>query len=331
VIIDKKNFAFKTGVGIEYGDYYPMMVIDHGISTGGERVIYLLAHAKKNSVIKIFDLDEGRLVKKIFVQRVISFDCDTANNTLVIVDSANNVTIYDMNLTKKKVVRLPFTGRFIKKRGDDYIIYSQHGIFLIDSAGNVIDFQPMTIHEAISGDGFFFLTNGGLACVDTFTLRVKHFLQDTVGMRNLFHVDHLNTYAAAIDYNNGFYLINTDSLRIEPMRTKRMPVTVHAGVGQNTDSLWYFQLGAFVVHDNAMALYNQMSLHDIPVFIDSTDFYRVTFGGFSDKASALEIIENMGLHGWFILQKKIEREGRTSFVVGLNKYISENGTIRKEY
>jgi len=331
VIIDKKNFAFTAGIGIEYGDYQSMIVFDSGVSLAGNHVIYLLAHTGKNSVIKIFDLDEGRLVKKISVQRVISFNCDTENNTLMIVDSNNNVIIYDMSLTKKKVVQLPFTGRFIRKRGDDFIFYNQKGIFLIDNTGHIVDFQPMAINKAISGNGLFFLTDGGLAYVDMFTLRIKHFFRDTVGMKSLFHVDQLNKYAAAIDYNNGFYLIDTDSLRIEPMRMRKVTVTEQADKRQHTDSLWYFQLGAFTVYDNALVLYNQMNLCKIPVFIDSTDFYRVTFGGFSDKASALEIIEEIDLQGWFVLQKKIEREGRTSFFVGSDKYIFENGTIRKEY
>jgi hypothetical protein len=74
-----------------------------------------------------------------------------------------------------------------------------------------------------------------------------------------------------------------------------------------------------------------MNLRNIPVFVDSTDFYRVTLGGFSDKASALRIIEEFNLQGWFVLQKKIEREGRLSFFVGSDRYIFENGAIRKEH
>lgn len=331
VIIDRENFAFKSGIGIEYGDYQPIIVFDKGVSLSGEQVIYLLAHTKEKSVIKIFNLNDGRCIKKKSIQRVISFDYDTDNKTLMIVDSNNNLTIYDMNLTKEKVVQLPFRGRCIKKRGDDYIISNKQGVFLVDSAGNIIDFQPIAITKDSSGDSFFFLTKDGLAYVDTFTLRIKHYFRDTVGMKSLFHVDHFNTYAVAIDYTNGFYLINTDSLRIDPMRMRNVAVTEQADKEHYTDSLWYFQLGAFTIYDNAMKLFNQMNLRKIPVFIDSTDFYRVTFGGFSDKTSALKIIEEIDVQGWFVLQKKIERDGRISFFVGSDRYIFENGTIRKEY
>jgi hypothetical protein len=98
----------------------------------------------------------------------------------------------------------------------------------------------------------------------------------------------------------------------------------------STDSLWYLQVGAFVSYDNAVDMYNRIRQNNIPVFIDSTNLYRIKFGGFQDKISAMEIAKKNDLNGWFVFQKKIEQKGFLKFYLGLEKYSLENGIIKKE-
>ena len=330
IIVDKSNLTFKAGIGIEHGDYRPIISSGNVSISGENHFIYLIADNDKNSVIKIFNLNNGRLVKKISVDRIISFDYDTEDNTLTTLDSNDKLTIYDTHLNKNKVIHLAVGGQFFQKREDGYVIYNRRGLFLIANSGNVVDFQPMAMNGSTYEGEFLFLAEDGLLHIDTLTLRVKQFSQNIWNITRLFSIDCLNNYAIAIDHKNGFYFIDIRSLCVEPMTVKKIPFREIIHSRLKADSLWYFQLGAFTNYDNALTAYKQISQRGIPVFIDSTDLYRIKFGGFLDKTTAIEIIEKIDFNGWFMIQERIEKEGFVEFFAGSERYIFEDGIIRKE-
>ena len=330
VIMDKNNLAFKRGIGIETGDYQPIVSSDGMILSTGGHSIFLIADEGTKSIIKIFDLDSGRHIKKIRVNKLTSFECDSQDKTLTTLDIDNKLIIYDIKLNRKRVIDLKFECLSFKKCRNNYIIFNPKGIFIIDNKGGLIDFQPISVSREIYSSEYLFLVDDGLILIDTLTLMIRQFSPNTEGIVRLFESDHLNNYAFAIDGENNFYSIDIDSLKIEPMVKKRAQFKKIVPMTTKTDSSWYLQLGAFTSFENAMKMYNHISQSGIPIIIDSTDFYRIKFGGFYDKITAMELVEKIDLAGWLVFQKKIEQKDIIEFYAGSERYILKDGIIRKE-
>ncbi len=331
VIIDKHNFAFKRGIGIEYGDYRPMTRCNRAISEKGMNLIYLVVDSGRKSILKIFDLKSGELRRKLTVDKVVDIHYNKETQRFITLDINNSLTTYDIMLKKKTSVRLQFQGRWFDMFQHGYVVYNQHGIFFVNQSGKVIDFQAITSPEKSSNDKFILLTNKGIVFLDSLTLRPRGFFHVTQRIKRLLTIHAPYTqYVIVLDGHYHLRAINMASMEIQSLVKKKVIAKEAALIAPaRLDSLWYFQLGAFANYENAVELYNSVK-NSIPVFIDSTDLYRVKIGGFHDKMSAIEIMSGSDLDGWFLFHGKIEQPDTVQFSVDAQKYVLENGIIRKE-
>ncbi len=330
IIIDKYNLAFKKGIGIERGDYRPIIPPRQLNTSEKDRIIHLIAESGKNSIMKIFDLNNGRLKRKATVRRVLSYEFNPQKRTLTTLDINSNLTVYDINLRKKEVFELDFDGKWFSCHENGYLVYSREGIFSVNASGKLVDFQPVPIDGNSMDEKFILSTEHGIMHLDSLTLRPKRFYRND---RKILHLFQIRTedlhYIVTLDNHSDFQAINVNTMESTPIEKKKMIIEEREPTVVSTDSLWYFQLGAFAHYDNALEVYNNFMQKTIPVIIDSADLYRVKFGGFRDKLTGIDIVENINCNGWFVFQKKLERQDLTEFYVGSQKYIFEDGIIKR--
>ena len=330
VIIDKHNFAFKRGIGTEYGDYRPMTRCNR---TGAEsmNLIYLIVDSGRKSIMKILDLKSGELRRKLTVDKIVAINYNKETHRFITLDAKNSLTSYDMQLKKGRSVKLQCEGIGFDIFQHGYMVYNPHGIFFVNQHGKVIDFQAVTLEERSSNDKFVLLTKRGIVFLDSLTFRPKGFFPVIQRIKKLstIHAPHAK-YVIVLDTHYHLRAINIASMETQSIVKEKVAAKEVAFiVPSRTDSLWYFQLGAFANYENAVEMYNNLK-NTIPVFIDSTDLYRVKFGGFHDKMSAIEIISRSNLDGWFLFHEKIEQKDTIQFFVDTENYILEDGVIRKE-
>ncbi|GAH41121.1 unnamed protein product [marine sediment metagenome] len=267
--------------------------------------------------------------KKVSVNRILCYEYNPEKTTVATFDIKNRLTVYDIYLNKKRVIDLKFDCKWFSKHENGYIVYSECGIFFVNKYGNLIDFQAIAIKQNKSSEKFILLTENSIVYLDSLTLRPKRIFQHDKKIMGLFQTDHPN-YTVVIDTNYNFYFIDINGMTMNPIVEREAVIEEVIPRVVSTDSLWYLQVGAFVSYDNAVDMYNRIRQNNIPVFIDSTNLYRIKFGGFQDKISAMEIAKKNDLNGWFVFQKKIEQKGFLKFYLGLEKYSLENGIIKKE-
>lgn len=322
IVLDKSHFSFKSGIGIEPGDYKPIFLPGNG------GLIYLIADTEKKSILKILDLKNGRLVKRLTVPRVLSYEYHKKSKTLITLDINNQINSYDFGLKRKGQIKLKFNSESFRRQDSGYIVYSQQGVFRVDDKGTVIDFQPLQIDR----NSFFikdlFLTEQKIVLLDLLTVRIRWFYADNKEIIKLVRLDDL--YNIALNARNELYLIDTDSLQVKPLAIKKVSPQEIVSSLSNSDSLWYLQLGAFSSYENASTVYADLKQAGLPVFVDSVDLYRIKLGGFVDKASACEINQRLGIGGWLVFQEKIERKETGEFFIAEEKYLIKDGIIRKE-
>jgi hypothetical protein len=330
ILLDKKNLAFKTGIGIEYGDYRPMLSRNNTIARGHSNILNLFIDAEGKTIIKIFDLTTGRLLKKRTLSRLVAYRYYADDNLIVTFDIENKITLYDLLLNKQSKFILKTPGNEFERYENGYLIYSAEAISFVTRHGKLIDFQPIPIENQEVVERFLFLTEHGIVLLDSLTLRPKVIFKGAVEFARLFRVqsDDYN-YALALDQNGSFHLLNLNTMVMISMieAEDRIPEKTAGLSTAASDSLWYFQVGAFSNNDNARQMYEEIRQRNIPVCIDSTDLYRVKFGGFQNKFKAIDIVEKANLDGWFVFQNKIEQINDVEFSIGIEKYMLKNGII----
>ena len=331
IILDKKNLAFKTGIGIEYGDYRPLST-KNNIITGGNNMLHLISTSEGKSVIKIFDLVTGRLIKKKTVSELRAYEYSPFENLITTLDIKNRIVSYDMKLNEKNKIDLDIYGETFISYENGFLIYSTEGIFFITKTGTIIDFQPIPIAKQEIVEKFLLVTDNGVVYLDSLTLRPKKIFKGELNFLKLFRVQsEQSDYSLTLDQNNNFYLLDLTMMTSISMTESedKMHEKIIETIPVSTDSIWYYQVGAFSGYNNARQLLDQLKERNIPVFIDSTDLYRVKFGGFYDRSKATEIIEQLNLDGWFVFQGKIEQLNDIEFSIGIERYILKNGIITR--
>jgi hypothetical protein len=329
VIIDKQNLAFKTGIGIEKGDYRPITSQQRLNIAKGKQFVYLITDTKKKTILKIFDLNNGKLFRQIKTNKILFYEHDPVSNTITVLDINNKIKVYDKHLNAKKIIHLKFAGKWFNRYQNSYVLYNPNGIFLVNKKGKLLDFQPISINANQPPRKDLFLANNGLVYLDLLTLRPKYFFPYTSSIKNFYPTDSQD-FVIIADLAKNFHIVNLSSLQINPILKKKIAFKKIIPPKLKKDSLWYFQVGAFSNHDNALETYNNIKLNGLPALIDSADLYRVKIGGFLDKTIALNIIEKEDLNGWFVYQKKISFDGIKEFYINQEKYIFKDGVIRKE-
>lgn len=327
IILDRANLAFKSGIGIEHGDHRPVLKNQTLVPNPAKNRIYLTTDAGPKSTIRILDLRSGRLIRKRNVDRILSVEYDPSNRTFCALDVKNNIVIYDMTLTKKDRIRLPVKVNSFTKHSAGYLLFSDQGIFLVNQNGKLIDFQ--TLHGKHDHKGSLLWNGDGILELDTCVLRPGDWLENDHDINRFLPLTD-QSHQVGFDNENNIYLVNLRPLAAQPMEKYQTHLTTPSPAVAVADSFWYLQLGAFSNRANAIISYDQLRNNGIPVFVDSTDLYRVKFGGFTDKFAALSIIERLSLDGWFIYEHIIPHTDSEEFYVGAEKYVIENGIVGKE-
>jgi hypothetical protein len=329
ILLSKKDLAFKTGIGIEYGDYEPITTPNNTIAHD-DNIIYLTSKSEGKSIVKIFDLDTGRLIKKKTISTLRAYEYSPQKDLITALNDKNQIIIYDSRLNEKDKLQLNFEGAAFASYKNGFLIYNQNGIFFITRTGAMIDFKPAPIIDQSIIEKFLFITNQGILYLDSLTLRPKKIFKGMSDFIKIFRVRSEGLdYALTLDEKGDFHLLDLERLTMLSMTrsARSMEERLTASTPAGNDSLWYFQIGAFSNRDNAQQMLVELKQQNIPAFIDSTDLYRVKLGGFDNKMLAIEIAETAGIDGWCVHQTKVEQLADIEFYIGTQKYILKNGII----
>ncbi len=327
IVLDRANLNFKSGIGIERGDHRPVVQNQSFATLSAKDNLYLASDADQATIIRILDLRSGRLLRKIRTARAESFEYDAKNQSFVTLDSENMIRIFDLYMNRKRSIKPMVKANRIALHPDGFLIYSNQGVQLVNDQGTVIDFQPAP--SALDQSGLTFLDQNAIFGIDKMTLRPAVWLANHQNITRLSHCAD-GTHEVGIDPQNNVYLLDKESYHITllvknqtGLRWAKPPTAV-------TDSLWYMQLGAFSNPANAQLAFETMRGSGLPVFIDSSDIYRIKLGGFSDKRTGLHVTQKLSLAGWFLYEPRIAGKASEIFRVGNEKYIIDEGIIRKE-
>lgn len=328
IVLDRNNLAFKSGVGLEYGDHQPV-VKDQSFATIPVRnYIYLASDAGERSIIRIIDLQSGRLMRRVRIDRVKSFDYDAKSQSFVALDVKNDILIFDLYMSRKHKIELQVAAHAVSIHPDGFLIHYDQGIMLMNEEGNVIDFQPMP--HTFKGAGVLVLSREAIIGFDNITLRPNGWLMNRQNLVQLYPCVSSH-HEIGIDPHNNLYLVHQEPMTITPLARKVVQLKWASAPLATSDSLWYLQLGAFSNPVNAQQALDASALNGLPAFIDSADLYRIKLGGFLDKFTGLHIAEKMSLKGWFVYEQKLSGKKLEAFYVGTERYLIQDGVIRKEY
>ena len=297
-----------------------------------EYEINVAANSGDRSTIKVFDLDTGTLEKRLNIHRVLFADFHPHTSTFTVLDRKNTLTVYDMNLKILRSIDVPPDPLFFALHENGYVVYCRHGVFLVNNAGSIIDFQPLPMADRNASQASMYLAGNGITILDLYTMRPKAFRATDKTFTRLYDLnDTQERFGLLLDENSSPFLFNAETMSIQAISKisriaqapPKTPRTAHQ------DSLWYFQLGAFMNYDNALEAYAAFKNENLPVLIDTSDMYRIKLGGFRDKETAMDALELTDLAGWFILQEKIQQYGTTTFFLGGQLFTMENGFIER--
>ncbi|UCF70509.1 MAG: SPOR domain-containing protein [candidate division WOR-3 bacterium] len=327
VILDRQNLGFKSGIGIERGDHQPIVKDQSILGPAKGKQLFLLSDGGANSVLQVIDMRTGKIVRKKTIERVKCIVYDEHTETLAAVDIKNDLSIFDMLLRRTKKINLAFTVMTFTVRPEGFYMHSDQGVFLVSRSGGIIDFQPTPDQQGHCGS--FVLTKSGIALLDATVLRPYGWAENRYTISRLL-AESNPAYGIGTDADNNFYLIQADPIAVIPINVQRRLPEGALDWPMRIDSLWYLQLGAFTHHQNAARAREEMRAEGVPVIIDSTNMYRIKFGGFSDKSTALDLVERMQLKGWFVYEPKLPVRKPEVFYVNNQRYAIINGIVQKE-
>ena len=322
--LDRNNLAFKSGIGIVHGDNRPLIKNQSFAALSAEDRMYFISDTEARSTVRIVNRNSGRLIKSTTMDRVESFDYDPKSQSFIGLDSKNNILIYDMNMTRQRKITLPAHALMCSIHPDGFLVTFEWGLLLVNPQGRTIDFQPIPLSG--NQNGSLFLSRNTIVGLDSTALRTRACLDNDMGIVRLYGLEGLDQ-ALGIDKEKNIYLVGTRPLSAKLLEKREMQLTRTAMSPKTSDSLWYLQLGAFSNRDNALRMHDDLARRGLPVFIDSTDIYRVKFGGFADKFSGLEIAEKLNLNGWFVREIKVPGSRFQEFYIGTDKYFIQDGLI----
>jgi hypothetical protein len=327
IVLDRNNLAFRSGVGLERGDHRPIVKNQSFAILPTKDYIYLASDAGEQSFIRIIDLHSGRLVRKVRTDRVKSFDYDAKSRSFIALDVKNNILTFDLYMNRKHKIQPQVTARAVAMHPDGFLVRCDQGILLITAGGAVIDFQPIpyTLNQA----GFLVLSQEAIIGFDNTALRPNGWLMNQQNIVQIYPCAN-SDYDLAVDPQDNIYLVRQEPLHITPLARNKVQLRRVATSRVVSDSCWYLQLAAFSDPVNAQHAYEELLRKGLPAFIDSADLYRIKFGGFPDKFTGIQIAEKMDLSGWFVYEHRSVRKQFGAFSAGTERYIIQEGIIKKE-
>lgn len=327
IILSKVNLAFKKGIGIDPGDYEPIV---ESIQLPHKNLIYLITHSEKKSIIKIIDCLKGRKIKNSSFVRIKKLYYLPVKKEFVAL-TQSDLLFLDLNLKIKNSIKTKFFGEDFFFYQNGYIITNPQAIYLMDSNGKIIDLQPLVLTCPLLNRNFFFWNNDFIILIDSLTLRIKYLSRNTENIYAVFPLD--DGQRLCINKNNGLLIMeNRTSSIVNLTKKEYTPIEITAKQKISQDSLFYLQFGAFSNKQYAQHFCDSMRKIGLPVFIEvgTDNFYRIKLGGFMEKNLAQEIMEYLDILGWLVFQKKIDFNYDTLFTFNHNDYFIQKGIIIKK-
>ncbi len=327
IILDKKNLVFKTGIGIEPGDYQ-IMVSPSAIPQ--KNLIYLLTQQEKRSIIRIIDrVKERRIKTKSFVE-IKDFHYSPEKRYFIIL-TKSGLHYFDLNLNIKKSINFNFPGEKFYLYENGFIITNHQCICAIDTNGRIIDFQPLLMNTALNNTGFVFWNSNSVVLIDPLTLRISVVLPNEKNICEVYSMNRKQSICTtksgellALDHQTGslINLLKEEYAQVTQQEYRQLP----------GDSLFYLQLGAFSDKNSATHFCDSINRIGIPAFIETGNdgLYRIKVGGFSDKTLAKEMMETAQITGWIVYQPKRESEVDSFFILDNEEYYFQKGLIIKK-
>jgi hypothetical protein len=330
ITVDKKNFSFLSGIGIEPGDYRPVFAPKLLAAAKKDHLVYLVTDDGHKSLFKIFDMKSGKLVKRLSTPMITSCRYDLEARTLMYSDINDHLVFRDLDLKTKKDIKLHAVCSDFKQNACGYFFGNQQGIYAADRTGKIIDVQPIYACRHSDFTNFLFVTDNYLLFIDTLTLRIRSVLPNEHRITQVAFLDDLTSVGRNAE--QGLFLIDNNRFSIEPLAVRDMLVekTPTLPAPSTLDSLWYLQFGAFSRPDYASAFCDSIAATGLPVLIDSGIIYRVELGGFLEKTTAIEVLEALNAPAWTVFGRSRTSTVRKDFVAGGKRYLLQDGIIRKE-
>jgi hypothetical protein len=331
ILINKRNLAYTSGIGIERGDNRPLRVPEH-FRQSSHDVLYLISDSGSKSKLKMLNVQTGEVSRWLTLDKIVYYECDCLTQTVKILDASNKITTIDASLRKKESVATGVHAHWFTQRNSGYLLSNSHGLFSIDGKGRITDFLPASTTDVQSTDKLVVLNRQGVVICDPLTLRPQHFIRlSGQPVRLVRERTDETQYVIVVDALQTFSAIEPQTGHINILRkeSERVPIAIQYMDRADADSLWYFQTGAFATGENARKSCETLRQIGLPVYIDTSELYRVKIGGFLHKEDAVHIIESTGLTGWFVFQKRVYRSERTQFRIGTTTYLFEDGTITR--
>jgi hypothetical protein len=327
IILDRDNLAFKSGIGLQPADYRPAIEDQTFASSSANNNVYLVSDAGQRSYLTVINLRSGRLIKQLTTAHLKSLIYDAKTQSFIGLDVQNNLLVFDVEMNLIRKTNLAVDANDCTTHADGLLIRADQCVILMNTRGEIIEFQPIPIVSDHSRS--LFLNDDAIISLDKTTLRPNDWMINRHKIARLYPCAY-SERAVGIDIRRNFYLLAQNPLSVAPMKKSRVQLAEKPWVAATSDSLWYLQLGAFSDPINAQHASKELREQGLPVFIDSTDLYRVKFGGFIDKFAALSIVKELNIVGWFVYQPRVPRTLLDEFYVGTERYIIENGVVRKE-
>ncbi len=327
IILDKKNLVFKTGIGIEPGDYQ-VMISPSAIPQ--KSLIYLLTQQEKKSVIKIIDRTKERKIKTRSLAEIKDFHYVPEKRFFLIL-TRSGLHYLDLNLNIKKSIKFDFPGEKFYLYENGFIVTNQQCICAIDTNGRIIDFQPLLLSTAPRNTGFVFWNSNSVVLIDPLTLRISAVLSNE---NNICEVYSLNQKQSVCMTRSGELLVLDHQIGAlkNLLKEEYAQQTKQEYRQLSGDSLFYLQFGAFVDRDYARIFCDRINRTGLPAFVETGNdrLYRIKVGGFSDKTLAQEIMQIAQMPGWIVYQPKRESEADSFFILNNEEYYFQKGLIIKK-
>ncbi|UCD06240.1 MAG: SPOR domain-containing protein [candidate division WOR-3 bacterium] len=327
IVLDRANLAFKSGIGIERGDHRPLIQNQNTTGILGHAGIILLSDDGLRSTLRKVDLESGRTIARLTLDHIKDVVYYPQDRIFIGLEEGGNLVIFDHLMNIRDRLHLHFKAIILARQNENLYIVSDHGVFLMTKDGASVDFLPLPGIRSICGSAI--VTDDAIFWLDALTFRIYGWLQNSDRITQLLH-DAGSDRLIGIDPDGGMYLIENTPTRAPRLRNYRRELVQVVPSSPRADSLWYVQLGAFSDQVNALLMYEEFRNNGIPVFVDTTELYRIKFGGFTDKPAALDIAEAMKLDGWLVFQPRKYRDESAIFYVGVDKFIIDKGIVRKE-
>ncbi|MCX7994329.1 MAG: SPOR domain-containing protein [candidate division WOR-3 bacterium] len=302
--LNRHNLSFKGGIGIEPGDYEPMV---SPVLLPAQNQLYLISHGEKKSIIRVFDTERGRKLYSATFPRISDFKYLPEKKCFLTLDSST-LNFIDPGLKIVKKIKLPYRGdRFVVEKYG-YIITNKQAIFYINPEGKVIDFQPVYLNEQVKNNGFIFFNSEFIIFIDPFTLRIKKIVENSEGIQEIYYLD--KYYYVGINKNGQPVLFDVLASEIKLLKKRDIfPPLLKTNLQPVSDSLlYYIQFNAFADGVRAMNFYDSLRTIGLPVVIDSSvdSLYRIKLGGFYNKNEALKISEKINMPVWIVYHEKLD-------------------------